>query len=138
MTIGLKLGSITDELGEQDFFHSFFSTVNYRLENDGWGSRFPILLNKLYQGSLEQKYAEQAIKELSVIATELEKLSPDQVIWDIEDLKISPPWGKDISKDITDLSNYYVTSTGRDLIGVLRESLNELLEGGNTLEVVSL
>lgn len=37
-----------------------------------------------------------------------------KVIWDIDDMTKMPPWGKNISKDITDLSNYFVTSDGKD------------------------
>ena len=136
MTVGLKLGSITAEIGGQDFFHAFFSTLSYRLETDGWGSRFPCLLKKLYQGSLEQGDAWQALEELDVITTELSKLSPDKVVWDIENLEATPPWGSNISINITDLSNYFVTSTGRDLIGVLKEFLEELRYRGGTIEIV--
>lgn len=138
MTVGLKLGSITDEIGEQDFFHAFFSTVSYRLEENGWGSRFPCLLKKLYQGRLEQGDATQALEELDVITSELREFSPDKVVWDIENLESRPPWGNNISSEITDLSNYFVTSTGRDLIGVLRECFEELRDRGGTLEVVSI
>ncbi|WKE65264.1 immunity 70 family protein [Gallaecimonas kandeliae] len=138
MTVGLKLGSVTDEVGGQDFFHAFFSTISYRLERSGWGSRFPCLLKKLYQGKLEQNDAKQALEELAIITLELSRLSPDQVVWDIEDLKSSPPWGNDISDDITSLSNYFVTSSGRDLLGVLRECLEELRDRGGSLEIVSI
>lgn len=138
MTVGLKLGSITDEIGGQDFFHAFFSTISHRLEKDGWGSRFPCLLNKLYQGKLEKVDAKKALEELDVITSELSKLSPDKVVWDIENLDATPPWGSNISGDITDLSNYFVTSTGRDLIGVLKECLAEQLDRGGLIEIVSI
>ena len=138
MTVGLKLGSITDEIGGQDFFHAFFSTVSYRLETNGWGARFPCLLKKLYQGRLEQGDAEQALEELNEIASELSKLSPNMVVWDIENLEASPPWGSNISSDITDLSNYFVTSTGRDLIDVIKECLEELRDRGGSIEIVSI
>ncbi len=138
MAIGLKLGSITDEIGGQDFFHAFFSTVSHRLEKNGWGSRFPCLLKKLYQGKLERSDSEQALKELDIITTELRNFSPDKVVWDIEDFNASPPWGNNISSDITDLSNYFVTSTGRDLIGILKECLEELHENGGSINIVSI
>jgi 2,3-bisphosphoglycerate-dependent phosphoglycerate mutase len=138
MAVGLKLGSITDEIGGQDFFHAFFSTISHRLEKDGWGSRFPCLLKKLYQGKLEQDDARQALEELDVIVSELSKFSPDKVIWDIENLSATPPWGNNISSDITDLSNYFVTSTGRDLIAVLKECLEEQRDRGGSIEIVSI
>ncbi|WP_120512568.1 immunity 70 family protein [Photobacterium salinisoli] len=136
MTVGLKLGSITDEIGGQDLFHAFFSTVSYRLEKNGWGSRFPCLLKKLYQGRLEQGDANQALEEIDVITSEFRNLSLNKVIWDIENLDASPPWGSNISSDITDLSNYFVTSTGRDLISVLKECLEELRDEGGLIEIV--
>lgn len=138
MTVGLKLGGITDEIGGQDFFHAFFSTVSHRLETNGWGSRFPCLLKKLYQGELEQDDARQALEELDAISSELSKFSPDKVVWDIENLDAAPPWGNNISSDITDLSNYFVTSTGRDLIAVLKECLEEQRDRGGLIKVVSI
>jgi hypothetical protein len=33
--------------GEAFWLHSFFSTIAYKLERDGWGSRFPALMNEL-------------------------------------------------------------------------------------------
>lgn len=138
MIVGLKLGSITDEIGGQDFFHAFFSTISYRLEKDGLGSRFPCLLKKLYQGKLEHDDARQALEELHVIVCELRHFSPDKVVWDAEKLSATPPWGNNISKDITDLSNYFVTSTGRNLIAVLTECFEELRDRGGTLDIVSI
>ena len=47
--------------------------------------------------------------------------------------------GNDISAEITDLSNYFVTSVGRDLIGLVAECLEELQSGADgTLKVVSM
>ena len=46
-------------------------------------------------------------------------------MWYIEDISKQPPWGKNISSDITDLSNYIITSDGRDLISVILMALND-------------
>jgi hypothetical protein len=48
------------------------------------------------------------------------------VVWDIDNPEARPPWGDDISSDITDLSNYFVTSDGRDLFEVLDEAMSAL------------
>jgi 2,3-bisphosphoglycerate-dependent phosphoglycerate mutase len=136
MAVGIKLGSVTDEIGAADFFHSFFSTVAGNLEPEGWGSRFPILMTKLYNGELHQKDASNAIDELNHVVAELSKLSTNNVIWDIENIDSKPPWGSEISESITDLSNYFITSTGRDLLEVLREIINDLAESGGVARVV--
>lgn len=64
MSVGVKVGSITDEIGTSDFFHAFFSTVSVNLESEGWASRFPTLLGKLYQGNLDASLVKSAISEL--------------------------------------------------------------------------
>jgi len=68
---------------------------------------------------------QRARAELKTIREELKKFPPDQIVWDIEDLTARPPWGDRISKEITDLSNYFVTSDGKDLIDVFSRALLE-------------
>lgn len=135
MAVGVKVGSITDEIGTADFFHAFFSTVSARLE-DRWGARFPVLLNQLYQGSLPHSQAAAALGELAQISSELSALPPSAVIWDIDDRAKQPPWGDNISGDIINLANYFVTSTGRDLITTLMEALEDLRSNGGSAEIV--
>ena len=139
MTIYLDLGNVSNEVGTPDFFHAFFSTISGNLEPAGWGSRFPILLRELYKGELGNVRAAQARIELAQIRTEMSSLPPDRVIWDLADRSKRPPWGDDISSDVTDLSNYFVTSAGRDLIDVIAECLDELQAGPNrALRVVNM
>jgi len=136
VTVGFKVGNITDEIGTSDFFHAFFSTVAARLE-PAWGARFPVIMTKLYEGELSQQDAGAALSELEVISAELTQFGPDQVVWDIEDGTKGPPWGAKIAPAITDLSNYFVTSSGRDLISTLREGITELRDRGGVGQVVS-
>lgn len=44
MGISFIVGNISYEIGHPDFFHSFFSTISYHLEPNGWGSKYPILM----------------------------------------------------------------------------------------------
>ena len=136
MSVGIKVGSITDEIGTSEFFHAFFSTVSANLESEGWATRFPILLGKLYQGDLEPGLANQAVSELTQIRKELSEFEPDRVVWDIENRAKQPPWGNEISSEITSLANYFVTSTGRDLISTLIEALEDAAKGGKPATIV--
>ena len=76
--------------------------------------------------------------ELKEIKQELAKFSPSDVIWDIEDLSARPPWGDNISPDITALSNYFVTSDGEDFLLILQHALERALETNNDLIVKSI
>ena len=125
MAVGFKVAFFCYQIGNGDFLHSFFSTVSYNLENGKWGSRFPTLMNELYQGTLDKDNVETAIVELKKIQLELQAFSPDKVVWDIDDLSKQPPWGKNISNDITNLSNYFVTSDGEDFITIFFNALEK-------------
>ncbi|HCC36079.1 MAG TPA: hypothetical protein DEQ02_10835 [Ruminococcaceae bacterium] len=129
MAIGISTEGTFYEIGSASFLHSFFSTVSYYLETDGWGSKYPLLMNNLYQGSLKWEHSEVVLKNILEIRESLKKFSPDKIIWDIENLSMRPPWGDNISPDITDLSNYFITSDGNDLfdvlVSILAESINE-------------
>lgn len=123
MTVGFRVGGIIDEIGTSDFLHAFFSTISFHLEPDGWGTRYPELMNELYQGRLEQKAADKVRNDVLEIRERLKAFPPSEVIWDIGNPAAKPPWADDISTDITDLSNFFVTSTGRDVFEVLIECL---------------
>ena len=85
-------------------------------------------MNELYQGKLTNANVPNAKVELNTIESELKKLPPDKVIWDMEDLAKQPPWGKKISNQITDLSNYFVTSDGRDFLTIFCKALDDAIE----------
>ena len=110
----------------------------YNLEDKKWGSRFPVIMNKLYQGKINQEDTDKAIEELSIIKKELQAFTPDKVIWDIEDISKQPPWGNNISKDITNLSNYFITSEGEDFISVFLHALKKAKEVNSDIEIKSV
>ena len=126
--VSFRVGWIMYEIGTSSFLHCFFSTVAYRLENDRWGSKFPKVMNELYQGKLSWENAFVAKRELEQIREGLDELLPDKVIWDIGNLSQQPPWGNNISNTITSLGNYFVTSDGRDFIQVFNSALDTAME----------
>lgn len=138
MAVGFKVKFYWYQIGHGDFLHSFFSTVAYNLENNNWGSRFPVIMNELYQGKIEKAKADKALEELNVIKKELKKFNPEKIVWDIEDLSKQPPWGKDISKNITDLSNYFVTSEGKDFFDIFSHALEKAREVNAEIEIKSI
>jgi len=138
MAVGFKVDFFWYQIGSGDFLHSFFSTVAYNLEKGKWGSRFPVIMNELYQGKIDNKKIDKAIKEVKIIKKELKKYSPDKVVWDIDDLSKQPPWGDNISKDITNLSNYFVTSDGEDFITIFMNALQEAKEMDTSIEIEAL
>ncbi len=128
MSVGFKVGFFWFEIGTQDFLHCFFSTVAVNLEESNWGSKFPIIMSELYQGHLDEKNVTGAVKELKSIKKKLKKFVPDKVVWDFDNLDLLPPWKNEICSDITDLSNYFVTSDGDDFITLFMHALEKAKE----------
>lgn len=126
--ICFRVGNISYEIGTASFLYSFFSTVAYRLEKGRWGSRFPIIMNELYQGQLSFEKALVAKQELKQIKKELSFFLPDQVVWDIDDLSKQPPWKNHISHTNTSLENYFITCDGQDFIEVFQNTLDTAIE----------
>ena len=112
MAVGLKIDFLWYSIGSPDFLHSFFSTICVNLENSNWGSRFPILMKELYEGKLKYENIDSAIRELNEIELLFRKFGTDKVVWDIDNLKLTPPWRDNISSDSQNLSEYFWTSDG--------------------------
>ena len=138
MTVGIKVDFLWFPIGTGDFFYSFFSTICINLENMNWGSKFPVVMKDIYAGYLSKEKIGIALKELKEIKLELSEFSPKRIIWDAEDLSKTPPWGTHISKDITNLAQYFITTDGKNLISVLEEAMEEAIKEDVDLEIKDL
>ncbi len=137
MTIGFRQGSVVTEIGPGGLLHSLFSTIAVHLEGGKWGARFPTILNLLYQGSLPEIEVDAALREFSAIKKGLELLSPDQIVWDIDAPGLVPPWGSQYGSHVTSMANYFVTTSGRNLVNELLENLESLKIHGGSLDIIS-
>lgn len=135
MTVGLRIGNTFNEVGTADFMHSFFSTISFHLEPSGWGTRFPEIMNELYQGELNPDHAKKALDDAINIKKELKAFKPVRVVWKIENIGEKPPWGDYIDGAVTDLSNYHITCTDRVLMDLLIECLEYQVESGKKLSI---
>ncbi|WP_453989772.1 immunity 70 family protein [Bacillus nitroreducens] len=138
MAVGFQFEYFFYQVGHGDFLHSFFSTISYHLEPDGWGTQYPKLMNDLYYNELCCKDIPYAIEEIDEIRDKLVDFLPSQIVWDIDDLNLRPPWKDHISKEITNLANYFKTSDGRDLFELLHTVLTAVYEDKSNVKIVSL
>jgi hypothetical protein len=135
MTVSLRVRDRLYEVGSADFFHAYFGTVAMRLEDGNWGSRFPALMTDLYGGRLPAAKAPAALSELAAIRAELAEHPPEDVVWDAEDRAARPPWGDEISPEITSLADYFWTSRGEPLAQVIEGAVREAIRSGADLVV---
>ncbi len=137
VTIGLKQGSVVTEIGPGGLLHCLLSTVAIHLESGNWGSKFPLIMGKFYQGSLPASDGDAAFLEMHEIKRGLESLTPDKVVWDIEDLTKDPPWGRSYGPHVKSMADYYITTTRRNLVNEILDNLESLKEFGGTLDIIS-
>ena len=78
------------------------------------------------------------MEELKIIKKELKQFLPDEIVWDLDDPSKQPPWGKNISSEITDLSNYFITNEGKDFIILLFNALDKAMELNTDLRIKSM
>lgn len=118
---------------ESSVLISFFDTITYNLENSERGSRFPYIAKELYYGELQPEHVSAALAELQQIEKELAKLPPTNIVWDIEDLQKQPPWGDNVSKDITNLAEYFTTTMGENLLDIILTALQNAKKHNSSL-----
>lgn len=122
--LGFKIYWDWYPIGSGYLLDAFFSTVAVNLENNNWGSRFPIIMNELNRGVLDYKHAKDALNELLIIKNELKDIPIANVIWDIDDKTIKGPVGYLLNANAENLSNYFKTSENADFIELLEKVIS--------------
>lgn len=113
----------TYNLGYESIVQSFFSTIAYHLENKKWGSVYPAIMNEFYKGKLEQNRIDYAIAEIKDIKKKLSKLKASDIICDINNLDIKPPFDSSIDIPIELFFCNYDGITMPDIILNVLESI---------------
>lgn len=138
MNVGIAVDCFYYELGHSDFVHSFFSTISFHLEQEGWATKYPLLMNDLYNAKLQWKDISFAKANLKEIEQELSILLPDQVVWNLDDLLQNPPWGDTISSQVTSLAHYFATADGKTFFEVLRAAMEVAEEEKCDLQLIQI
>lgn len=112
--VTLHLGAGREvELTDPATLDAFFATVSYRLEPDGWATRFPFTLDHLNAGRLGPAEARGAVAELDTIARELRDLPARRAVWDYQDTRPRDDADLPVRRDAANLHEYFVANDGR-------------------------
>ncbi len=126
--IGFYVDPCFYTIGSGSFLNSFFSTIFVKVENRDWGSVFPLIMKDLYNGKVSKDKIYDFQKEVEKLKIALTKLPPTEIVWDSDDESLLPPWGYEISDNITNMYNYFVTSNGKLLFDVLDKAIVTAIE----------
>jgi hypothetical protein len=109
------------ELAAPDIVQALFATITHRLEPDGRGSRFPVVVLGLYGGRLMPEEMLAAITEIDVITGALQALPLDRAVRSLKDLT---PFRAG-NGGAASLFEYFLTLDGTPLLAALRTALQE-------------
>ena len=114
MRIISKTGNRIVDVGSDDIFYSLYSTIKVRVKHV---ERFaPLAMDFLQEGICSGKEAMAAARQINLIRDALAKVTPDQIVYDYQDLSKKAPWADNISPVITSGANYFTTADGKDLL----------------------
>jgi hypothetical protein len=126
-----------DEIAPDHVLRALFATISYRLEPDGWATRFPVVLDQLQQGSLDAGRADQALTELEQIEAQLRSLPPDLVVWSLDDLRVRNDSKQPVNHNAKNIYDYFIARDGTPLVHKLREIVLECRSQGQRVKVDS-
>src|SRR5687768_9436364 len=119
-------------IGEIQCVDAFFATISYRLEPDGWGSRFPITMDHLSEGRVGSGNAREALNELRIIEPELRALPKDKVIWDIQERSPRDDAFQPVNHSAANVYDYFITRSGKPILSALKEAIETSLRTGQS------
>ena len=129
ITLRFGAGQPSIELADPATLEAFFATVSYRLEPDGWATRFPLTLDVLNAGRLTPAEAPAVVAELDLIAAELRALPARKAVWDYQDTRPREDVGLPVRRGAANLHDYFVAVDGRT---PLAERLREAAEAARS------
>jgi 2,3-bisphosphoglycerate-dependent phosphoglycerate mutase len=116
---------------------AFFATVTYRLEPQGRGSRFPIVMNRLYAGGLDESDLLAAGAELDAIAAELRRIHAGKAIGSLDNLEPFSVRAPLVNERAGSLFDYFVAAGGTPLVVALRSAVEQARVAGSPLKLHS-
>jgi len=113
------------EFAPDHIMKALASTISYRLEPEGWSSRFPFVLDHLLAGRLSPSEGSAAIAELEAIEWGLKRVPRDSVVWDRNDRRRRDDSREEVCHTARDASEYFLARSGRPLLHELKEAVHE-------------
>jgi len=121
----LSVGSQTYDLGPPMVIDGLFATITYRLELDGRGTRFPIVMRRLYgAGHMNASDAASASLELQEIESGLATLLPDRAVWSLSDLRRRDDSQFPVNHGASNVRDYFVGEDGRPILAAIHEAVH--------------
>jgi hypothetical protein len=124
-------------LAPQCILDGLFATIGYRLEPGGTGTRFPITMAQLRLGRLDPAKSDEAAVELDTIARELKAVPFRRAVWNLNNPVPIDDAKMPVNRSAISAYDYFVTTGGSPVLGVLRELVEESRRQQKPIQVVA-
>jgi hypothetical protein len=115
---------------------ALFSTIGYRLEKEGRGSRFPFVM-RLFGGALNPPELPATLAELDIIARELRTLPARSAIANLDRLTPFAARGECVDPKAASAFDLLLGLDGRPLIAVIHSALAECARSGSKVTLTT-
>ncbi len=114
MYIKTKDSSQLIEIGSSDILFSLYSTIMHNLKSSH--SEISNAISFFQTGECKCGDALECARQINLIRDKLSQISPNDAIYDMNDLSKIAPWEGKLSPVITSCGNMFTTADGKDLI----------------------
>lgn len=127
MIVWLRVGYGSFAMGDPIWFRNFFDNVYYHLENQNWGSVYPITMLKLCdEGFVEPQYFSTLRSELTDIQKHFDGLRQQDIVLDYDNLESKPKFLE--KEEQLPIMNYFINERGRTIFDVFFKAINDATE----------
>lgn len=101
-------------VGTNDILFSLYSTVMVKLKNNY--SELSDAISFFQTGKCKYDNALNCARQINLIRDKLSQISPDDSVYDMNDMSKEAPWKGKLSPIITSCGNMFTTTDGKDLL----------------------
>lgn len=131
----VTIGKTSRELAPEETVEAMFTTIGCRLEPQGRGTRFPVVMDEVYAGYLTPARAADALKELDEIEACLRGIPVTHIVWSLADLRRRDDTGEAVNHKASNAFDYFIDVDGRPLLARLRDGVQECLNSQQPLRL---
>lgn len=102
------------DIGSYEIWHCLYSTVAVRLQD--YKNTVPNAFQFLKSGECLHMRAMETAREINLVRDRLAGVSPDDAVYDVNNLDMVAPWKGRLSPVITSCNTMFTTSDGKDLL----------------------
>ena len=101
-------------IGNSETWYSVYSTLMVR--TGGFVRKVPYAVEFFKSAGCSSERCLETARQINLVRDKLSNYSPEEAVYDMNDLAKRAPWEGNISPVVTSCANLYITADGKDLL----------------------